>query len=156
MKSTYNKGNIALCPFQKAQFQPIEFICSIICRRKPVRNPQSGRAYVCQPEKLKRPVKVEQLELRPEPYFTSCVDGICRIENLKIKIRITWAAITTMVFALVASFFIFALTGFGLMTIPDKMVFYLGVFTLGSIMTTVGIVLKHQVQPEPSNSRKNH
>lgn len=156
MKSTNNNGNIALCPFQKAQLKPIDYICSIVCKKKPVRNSQSGESYVCQPVKFKRPVRIEQLELHPEPYLKSCVDGIYRIENLKNRIRITWAAITTMVFALVASFFIFALSGFGLMTLPDKMVYCLGVFTLGSIMTTMGIVLKHQVRPEPDKSRKNN
>lgn len=154
IKSIINKGKNALCPFQKAQVQPIEYICSIICKNRPVRKSKSGASYVCKPVKLKGPVKREQLEIRPEPYLTSCVDGICKIENSKNRTRITWAAIASMLLALTASFLLFVLSGLGFMALPDKMVYYIGVSTLGTIMTTVLVVLKNLALPVPNNSRK--
>ncbi len=148
-----NRKN-TLCPFQAARSQPSENICFNICKKRPVRKSLFGSSYVCEPVKLKGPIKRERLALHPEPYLTSCVDDICKIENLKNRIRITWTAITTMIFALVASFLLFVLSGLGFMTLPDKLVCYIGVSTLGSIMTTVLIVFKHQVQSVPNNFRK--
>jgi len=149
-----SRGNNALCLFQKAQIQPIEYICSIVCKKKPVLDSQSGAPYVCKPVKIKGPISRELLELQPEPYIESCVDDICRIENLKNRIRITWTAITAMMFTLTASFLIFVLSGFGLMNLPVKVISCLGFSTLGTIMTAVLIVFKYQVQPQRIYSRK--
>lgn len=140
------RGKNGLCFFQKLHIRPNEYICSTICKEKPVLDSQSREPYVCRPVKINGPVQRVPVKVQPEPYLTACVDDICRIENLKIRIRITWTAITAMIFALTASFLIFVLTGFGLLTLPDEVISYIAFSTLGTIMTAVLIVFKRQVQ----------
>jgi hypothetical protein len=106
----------------------------------------------CKEKKLEKPVSTQKIELLPEEFFElqagNYMKVLCTIERLKNRRLITWTAVITMVFALIASYLLIALSGLQYMQLPDKLIFCLGGSIIGSIMSTGMIVFKYQVQPK--------
>jgi hypothetical protein len=110
----------------------------------------TGEQISCKEKKIEEPILIQKFGLQPEEFLKQQTDNdikrvttIARLENRRL---ITWTSVIIMVFALIASYLLIALTGLQYMQLPDKLIYCLGGSTISSILSTGAIVFKYQVQ----------